>query len=523
MKRMSRQWLAAAAALLLIAVVGRPAHAEGDGAEALLAEHCGMCHQADQAGHFSRISFERKTPEGWMLTLSRMERWHGVTLSDAEEASLVKWLADHQGLAPDEAAPYRYALELRPVTENPDDADLAGMCAVCHTYARFALERRDQAEWTKLAHMHLGQWPSVEYVGGLRGREWWKQASTELPAKLAGKFPFASPSWDAWSRRAPVDLAGTWVIAGRRPGKGDYAGRLVVTRTGPDHYALQYEVRYADASKVTGGGESIVYTGYEWRGSVHLGKERQRQVLAVSTDGNRLSGRWFLDGQDTVGGDLTAVRGQGVIAAVQPPYLQAGRTARLTIVGSNLQGPVDLGPGATIRKVVAGPPGTLTVTVQAGRDAALGLRALTVGSSRVENGLVVYDRVASVAVEPAMAVARVGGNGGPIASVLAQFEAVGFMKGPGGDAIRIGPMPAKWTVGNFDRIAEQAHDARFGGRMQQDGLFVPAAAGPNPRRGGYNNAANLMVKAEVKDGSEAVAGTAHLVVAPQRWNDAPIR
>ena len=45
------------------------------------------------------------------------------------------------------------------------------LCARCHSYARVALQRRDAAEWLKLVHFHLGQYPTTEYQAGGRDRE----------------------------------------------------------------------------------------------------------------------------------------------------------------------------------------------------------------------------------------------------------------------------------------------------------------------------------------------------------------
>ena len=55
----------------------------------------------------------------------------------------------------------------------------------------------------------------------------------------------------------------------------------------------------------------------------------------------------------------------------------------------------------------------------------MGGRTLTVGGARAEGLFTVYRSIDSVQVEPAYAIARVGGNGGPLLPVAAQFEAVG--------------------------------------------------------------------------------------------------
>ena len=41
---------------------------------ALILDECGVCHEADDEGRMQRISYLRKTPEGWQITLKRMIR-----------------------------------------------------------------------------------------------------------------------------------------------------------------------------------------------------------------------------------------------------------------------------------------------------------------------------------------------------------------------------------------------------------------------------------------------------------------
>lgn len=502
---------------------------EAASSDKLVAEKCGGCHDKGPDGRRVRIGAIRKTPEGWDQTLRRMQQWHYVHLSEAEQRLLVKHFADTQGLAPEETAPFRAVVERRPGTiESTDDHELAVYCARCHSYARTGLQRRDAPEWLKLVHTHVGQWPTLEYQASSRDREWWRVATTELPDRLGQKFPFTSAAWTAWQGHAPVDLAGTWRVAGHRPGKGDYAGTLAVERTGPDQYAVQHRLVFADGTQLEGRGESIVYTGYEWRGTATLGEQAVHEVFQVSADGARLNGRWFFD-DAVIGGDLAAVRaGQQEILAVQPPFLKAGQESVVTIVGSGLAGPVDLGPGVTVGKVLTASADSVAVVAIAEAATAIGPRDVAVGAARRNGGLVVYDRPDSVRVEPGYDIARVGGNGGPVPTVPAQFEAVAYLNGPDGkpgtaDDVRIGVLPAAWSVGNYDAEAAAADDAAYGGRIDQTGLFVPAGAGPNPARQGANNAANLTVKAAVTDGPATLQGMAHLIVTLQRWNDSPIR
>ena len=69
---------------------------------------CLACH-TEVDGVFSRISDQRKTPEGWLMTIARMQIMHGLKITDEERRTVVKYLADRQGLAPSETDGYRYA------------------------------------------------------------------------------------------------------------------------------------------------------------------------------------------------------------------------------------------------------------------------------------------------------------------------------------------------------------------------------------------------------------------------------
>ncbi len=514
--------------LLASFLASSPAWAAVD-ATAVLNAKCASCHEREDAGGLSRISEQRKTPEGWLMTLRRMQMWHGLRLTEEEEKVLVKHLADTQGLAPAEAAPFRYVLERRPgVVETPDDAELATFCGRCHTYARVGLQRRDREDWTKLVHMHLGQWPTIEYQAMARDRQWFKLATTEIAAKLGQKWPLQTPAWTEWRHTKPHDLSGTWRIAGQRPGKGQYDGQMTVKRTGTDEYAVTMDVTYADGSKASGKGSAIVYTGYEWRGTVDLGGKDIRQVFTVDADGRGLSGRWFDDVENAVGGDLDGVRAERqAILAVQPPYLKVGETTRVTIVGAGLEGEVALG-GAKVIKTVAAGPDRVIVEARVDASATVGPCAVSVGGTRSEDAVIVYDKVAAVRVEPSVDIARLGGGGGPIPHQPAQFQAVGYMAGADGkagsdDDVRIGVMPAIWSAANYDAFAEELDDVKYVGVLEANGLFRPADAGINPARGELlNNNGQLTVKATVKDGAAEVEGTARLIVVPQRWNNPPI-
>jgi quinohemoprotein amine dehydrogenase len=254
-------------------------------------------------------------------------------------------------------------------------------------------------------------------------------------------------------------------------------------------------------------------------------------VFAVSEDGNSMTGRSFLADTDSIGTDVMARRmeeGASAVLAASPSHLRAGETAEIAIHGIGLEGEVDLGAGVTIEEELSRDGETVVVRASADANAASGPRTVSVGDADGEL-LTVYQAIDFVTVEPPYNVARVGGAGGPIPPVPAQFEAVAWLEGPDGEAgtdddVEIGAMPAEWSVENFDEVAQALDDADFAGEMQANGVFVPAQAGPNTERPfDTNNAGNLKVVATVEDGGQTVTGEGQLIVTVQRWNDPPIR
>jgi hypothetical protein len=72
---------------------------------------CGGCHQVDARLCMSRISYQRKTPEGWEDTVRRMGRMNGIPSSASQAREIIRYLADAQGLTSSEVQGIAYALE----------------------------------------------------------------------------------------------------------------------------------------------------------------------------------------------------------------------------------------------------------------------------------------------------------------------------------------------------------------------------------------------------------------------------
>lgn len=493
-------------------------------APSILRETCQGCHTPEADNGLSRISHQRKTPEGWLMSIARMQTMHGLQISDDDRRTLVKYLADTQGLAPSETDGVRYALERRLNTVEQFDEQTSQMCGRCHSGARVALQRRPAEEWERLVNFHLGQWPSLEYQALSRDRDWFDLARKDMVPLLAKRYPLDNPAWKQWLSRAPKAeaLVGDWSFSGHLPGKGELAGLMSVAADGSDQFKVSVKGRYADGSPFNGEGSAILYSGYEWRGNVSIDGVTMRQVFAAQ--GNVLQGRMFEAEHDERGLDFIAAKqGSSRLLAVQPGYLKAGSETEVTLIGSGLQGQPDFGKGVQVLEVVSHSPEQIKVRIKAAANAQPGLRAVSVGALKGVN-LALYSAIAEVKVVPAFSVARIGEGGGSTPKVQGRFDAEAWGKGADGKPYRIGVFPAQWKVEAFDERAKEDEDVKFAGQMQADsGVFTPGDAGPNPaRKMSTNNAGNLKVIAAVDDSGQSLTGEGHLIVTVQRWNNPPI-
>src|SRR5438067_6410935 len=86
-----------------------------------------------------------------------------VNLEPADARTILKYLADHQGLAPEEVRPIEFDAERRLVEYTyTGDKDTADTCSSCHSMARVLSERRTKEEWELLVAMHRGYYPLVD-------------------------------------------------------------------------------------------------------------------------------------------------------------------------------------------------------------------------------------------------------------------------------------------------------------------------------------------------------------------------
>src|SRR5262245_54016567 len=264
-------------------------------------QKCSSCHKKDEKGRLTRISFERRAPEGWQQAIKRMVRLNGLTLAPEDARAIVKYLSNNHGLAPEEAKPAMYFAEHRVLDETVSDENVRTACTICHTYGLIISQRRTKEEWDLLVNMHAGYFPVVEFQGFRRfppppdAPPPPPGADTRHPADraveyLSKTFPLQTPEWGAWraNLRAPK-LAGRWLLTGNQIGRGRVYGEVVIEPgAAEDEFTTKTKLTYVkDGVVSTRNGRSLVYTGYGWRGRSFNDKAGENGgAVAANTDPN---------------------------------------------------------------------------------------------------------------------------------------------------------------------------------------------------------------------------------------------
>ena len=475
---------------------------------------CGECHLRDSAGYMQRISYERKTPEGWEMSVRRMVSLNNLALDPATARTIVRYLSDQQGLAPSELRPGRFETERRMIEYRyTADTRTETTCRACHSMGRVITQRRTRSEWELLIATHRGLYPDADFQAFRRGGPAANDSGVPNPhpmdvaiTHLARAFPLRTPEWTAWSATMrPPHLEGTWMLTGSEPGRGAFFGQLTVTRGATDGEFLTKAIyRYAEGGQaVQRNGRSLVYTGYQWRGRstdpTARGRDTVglREVMFVEPGWEEMSGRWFTGGYEEIGMDvsLKKVSANPVLAGVAPQALRVGtRGQTVTVFGANLPrtltaSGVDFGPGVTIESVVRASPDSITLRVNVDSTAAIGKRDLFAAGAPLRDAAVVYDKIDRIKVIPNAGLARAGGVVFP--KQLQQFDAIAYYNGPDGksdtnDDLEIGRVNATWSLEEYG-VTYDDDDVKFVGTIAPNGLFTPNSDGPNPARSSSRN------------------------------------
>jgi quinohemoprotein amine dehydrogenase len=357
---------------------------------------------------------------------------------------------------------------------------------------------------------------------------------------LAKNNNLHSAAWSNW-RASSVNpnLKGRWNIAASSPGKGKYFGTMTLS---PGQSANSFNcsaelIRVADGSKVSFAGQSVIYTGYEWRGRAQAtGIGQVRQVMALSPDQSIMQGRWFWGGYQEFGLDVTAHRASTdvTVLGVDISSIHTGsENVALKIWGDNFPpslqpADIDLGSGVRVRSIVSVQTKAVSLIVDVDAKAISGFRSVSVKSRTTPDVFAVYDKIDYIKVSDESALARLGGSAHPKGYV--QFEAIAFNRGIDGvsntaDDINLGPINVKWSIEEFISRYDD-NDREFVGSIDNEGLFTPAAEGPNPQRKfTTNNTGDVWIVASYQDkdsGPTKLTAKSYLVVTVplyMKWDE----
>jgi quinohemoprotein amine dehydrogenase len=502
---------------------------------------CGSCHRSDDRGRMSRISFRRATVENWEKTIKRMVSLNHATLTPDDARTILKYLADRQGLAPEEARPIAFEAERRMMDyEYKADEMTSNLCASCHSISRVLSERRTKEEWELLLAMHRGYYPLVDNqpLNGPQGFRRIRPSQTDpgpdgrppdnrqpmdrALEHLEKTLPLNTSEWSAWfAAMQQPKLAGRWAIVGSETGKGPIYGQLTITAdaSAPDGFTT--DIRYTVArtgETVARSGKAVIYTGYQWRGRAN----DWREVMFVERDWKQMWGRWFSGAYDETGIDvkLTRLTTEPTVFGASVTAIKTGSNGQnVRIFGANLPSSIrpediGLGQGVRIARVASARPEELSIDVDVAATAPIGARDVSVAGTVKPAIFVVYDKIDGIKVLPQAGMARVGGAVFP--KQLQQFEAIGINNGPDGkpdtaDDLNLGLVDVKWSLEEYPATFGD-DDIQFVGTLDQTGLFTPNLDGPNPKRSGNrNNVGDVWVVAESKD-PKPIRARAHLLV-----------
>jgi len=528
---------------------------------AVVTEKCGTCHTADAKGNLSRISWVRTTPEGWAQVIKRMVALNGLQISPSESRAVVRALSASHGLAPEESKPVMYLTEHRMVNEtNIPNETIRQSCASCHAFAQPLSWRRSKAEWGLLTNLHVAMYSQAD-AQYRRAVEDPTQptvaagAKKPLPVEVALEYmnknaPLTTPEWTKWNARVQsAKLGGKWLVNAMLPGKGLYAGEMIVTPAGgDDDYTTAITLKsLKDGTTLTRKGKGLVYTGYSWRGTSSSGPEgttpdaaqdhETRETMWFSPDRKSAQGRWFWGDYKEFGFDvkLTKAAAEPTVAAVWPYALKAGsKGATLKLVGDAFPAglkpsDIDLGKGVVVSKIVSASATEAVLTVDVAADAAVGAHDVGLSGSVLAAGLPVYKKVDYLKVVPDTSLARLGGSE-KHSPGFSQFDAIGFDNGLDGkpytvDDVALGPVDVSWAMEEFQTVYYD-DDVNYVGKLSDNALFTPAIDGPNSaRKWGRNNYGEVWVVATAKSEKDALgkpltAKSFMIVTVPayKRWD-----
>jgi len=511
----------------------------------LVRSMCGRCHVVDDRGHMTRISYLRKSPEGWAQSIKRMGRLHGLQLTPTSAKMLVRSLSNSHGLSRAEAEKGLYDSERRVHwSEDHHDSDFKQACAQCHPLGRALLQYRDKDEWQLLRATHVAMFPlaSRQMGGGpprttsSRSRFGGSSSSSSNTSssrgsrpgssnssstnnssrssntgssrrgsgtstgdrvleKLSKEQPLLTPEWEAWTQhKREVPLAGTWTVHGHETGRGDIIGTLVLSRSDIDEYTQTWNLNWSDGSSESRTGKGVLYAGYSWRGrSQGPDRSNWREVLLLDEQWQTFKGRVFQGQYDEIGMDVTLERDLGktrIVSLGNASVPVPTQAHKIDVYGEQFDDSIKvsdffIGQGLSVQAVDRKTDRHIVVTVKAEAGTKLGTRTIAYGPRPGTAKITLYDTVDYVRVRPLQGLSRNGGAKHP--RQIERFEAYAMHRGKDGkpytsDDVDLFQVRGKWALAEF-AVRDNDDDVKYVGAIDEaTGVFTPNIDGPNPKR-----------------------------------------
>jgi len=513
--------------------------------DVLVQSLCARCHIRDDRNHMTRISYVRKSPEGWARSIKRMGRLHGLQLTPTTAKMLVRSLSNTHGLSRSEAEKGLYDSERRVHwSEEHHDADFKRACAQCHPLGRALLQYRDKEEWQLLRATHVAMFPlSRGQMGGGPPRESSSRSrfsgfpggssSTSSSSnnsstrggrnrggntsssnnnssnnrssrgsvgdrvldQLSKDQPLFTPEWEAWTNhKREVPLAGTWTVHGHETGRGDIIGTLEMKRTGEDEYDLSWNMSWSDGSSELRTGKGVLYAGFSWRGRTRdKDGKNWREVLLLDDQWQQFKGRVFTGNYDEIGFDVTLDRDLGrtrIVTLGNASIPVPSTDHAVDVYGEGFGEGVKasdffIGQGLSISGLERKSDRHVVLRVSAKPGTKLGTRMIAYGPRPGSAKVTLYDTVDYVRVRPLQGLSRNGGAKHP--RQYERFEAYAVHRGPDkkpytDDDVDLFQVRGKWQLAEF-AVRDNDDDLQYVGSIDANtGVFTPNIDGPNPKR-----------------------------------------
>jgi quinohemoprotein amine dehydrogenase len=349
-------------------------------------------------------------------------------------------------------------------------------CVRCHSAGKILSYRMSAERWAGIREFHIYQVPTVLYQ--MREMDW----MVESPVVLKGLAKILAYG-RAWQAPA-ANPAGSYLILGYEPGKGNYRGRATVKGAAGGDYSLSGTLAYDDGTSENFKGDATLYGGHAFR--TRLIQNGIKTFGAFSFTGGQLKGEHHFPAPDfrTSASTWHPAGGKPQLLKVTPGYLLEGEATTLRLEGVTL-------PGVAAGDVQCSDKSVEIVSAKSVSPELIEVVALYKGSGsrkaelRVRGldsaAVTLATQIDYIKVVPELGRARIdGGKKFPAEGV--QFEALAFA-----GQFALGPVPARFKLTAQNKRPND-DDLFWVGNITGSGKYIPV--------GSYNETASREFHAE---------------------------